>query len=145
VTKARRRTTKIPSRTTVVSTAVLLCIAFSLSVRWAAVKNRAGIGGATVQVEVLNGTGEPGLAMRTAMRLREMGVDVLIVGDAERYDFTESVLIDRRGNSDLVKRLARLIGCRRVLEQVQPEPLVDATLIIGTDVDRLALDRAGEP
>ncbi len=88
------------------------------------------------QLEVLNGTGETGLAMKTAMELRKMGIDVLIVGDAEQYDFKESLLIDRKGNPGLMKSLVRLLGCRRVLKQVQERPLVDATLIIGEDSGR---------
>ena len=64
---------------------------------------------------------------------------MLIVGDAERYDFDESVLVDRKGNPDLMRRLSRLLGCRRVLKQVQQKPLVDATLIIGKDRERLRI------
>jgi hypothetical protein len=69
-----------------------------------------------------------------------MGIDVLIVGDAERYDFAESILIDRRGNPALMKKLSRFLGCRRVLKQVQTRPLVDATLIIGNDVRKLRIE-----
>jgi hypothetical protein len=144
VKRAKRRGV-IPNRSGVIAVSVLGLIAFSLIVRWAAVEYRSGVDGENVRLEVLNGTGESGLAMKTAMQLREMGIDVLIVGDAERYDFTESVLVDRRGNADLMKRLARLIGCRRVLQQVQPDPLVDATLIIGKDANRLSLGRTAGP
>lgn len=120
-----------------VTAAVASVIVFSLVVRWAGHGSNAWIGRESFQIEVLNGTGEKGLAMKTAMALREMGIDVLIIGDAERYDFTESILVDRKGNPALMKKLARLLGCRRVLKQVQQSPLVDATLIIGRDKDEL--------
>jgi hypothetical protein len=119
--------------TGIVAAAILVLIAFSLFMRWSGVVADYRFGGEPFQIEVLNGTGETGLAMETAMKLRTMGIDVLIVGDAQRYDFDESILIDRKGNPDLMKRLSRSIGCRRVLKQIQSKPLVDATLIVGRD------------
>lgn len=86
------------------------------------------------QMEVLNGTGRTGLAIKTAMELRKAGVDVLIVGDAEHYRFDESILVDRRGDPELMKRLSRLTGCRRIILQVQGEPLVDVTFVLGRDL-----------
>jgi hypothetical protein len=98
------------------------------------------LGDVHLQIEVLNGTGESGLAMQTAAGLRRMGIDVLIVGDANSFDFEQSLLIDRKGNSEPVRRLSRLIGCRHVLQQVQEHPLVDATLIVGEDSGDLKID-----
>ena len=93
-------------------------------------------------MEVLNGTGEPGIAIRTTMQLRMMGIDVKIEGNADRFDFRESMLIDRRGNPELMKSLSRRLGCRRVIQQIQERPEVDVTLIIGWDRDRLRLERS---
>lgn len=137
----KKRRAKGPRTTAIAAASILTIIAFSLFVRWSGIKADYGLDRESFQIEVLNGTGETGLAMETAMKLRTMGIDVLIVGDAERYDFDESILIDRKGNPDLMKRLSRLIGCRRILKQIQPKPLVDATLIIGKDCDRLRIDR----
>jgi len=77
--------------------------------------------------------------MKTAMQLRRAGVDVLVVGDAERFDFDESILVDRKGNAELMARLSRITGCRNIIVQRQEQPLVDATLIVGRDRGRLKI------
>ncbi|MCK4350409.1 MAG: LytR C-terminal domain-containing protein [Candidatus Krumholzibacteria bacterium] len=114
----------------------LLCIisALSLGVRWFGLVERFPEEKKDFQMEVLNGTGRTGLAMKTAMELRKAGVDVLVVGDAEHYRFDESILVDRRGDPEMMKRLSRLTGCRRVILQVQREPLVDVTFVLGRDM-----------
>ncbi len=137
----KRQRKKLGTPPGLVPATVMAVIAFSLVVRWSGCGSNEGFERESFQLEVLNGTGEAGLAMKTAMGLREMGIDVLIVGDAERYDFVESILIDRKGNPALMKKLSRLLGCRRVLKQVQPRPLVDATLIIGEDKEDLHIGR----
>jgi len=109
-------------------------IGFSLVVRWFGLGARlARDEEPAFQIEVLNGTREAGIAMEVAKELRGRGIDVLIVDNAERLDFRESVLVDRRGNPRLMRRLAKTLQCRTILEQVQPSPLVDATYIIGSD------------
>ncbi len=109
-------------------------IGFSLAVRWLGLGARfARDEEPAFQIEVLNGTRETGVAMDVAKELRSRGIDVLIVDNAERLDFGESVLVDRRGNPRLMRKLAKALGCRTILEQVQPAPLVDATYIVGSD------------
>lgn len=136
----RKRTKKRSSLFPVVVIVVLVCvIAFSLAVRWLDIGRRLASEEAAFQIEVLNGTGETGVAMETAMELRKMGIDVLIVGDAEQYDFDESLLIDRKGNARLMAKLARLLGCRKIIQQIQERPLVDATFIIGKDKGSLKI------
>ena len=125
-------------------TLVVCLVGFSLAVRW------LGLGARfsrepepAFQMEVLNGTKEPGAAMEVAKELRLRSVDVLIVDNAERFDFKESVLVDRAGNPRLMRRLAKMLGCRTVLEQISPAPLVDATYIVGYDqVKRAAGSRS---
>lgn len=109
-------------------------IGFSLAVRWFGLGARFARDAEPVfQIEVLNGTKETGIAMDVAKELRRKGIDVLIVDNAERLDFGESVLVDRRGNPRLMRRLAKTLGCRMVLEQIDPAPLVDASYIVGYD------------
>ncbi len=121
-------------------TLVFIVMALSLSVRWSGLGTGMRGGEDDFQMEVLNGTGEPGIALKTTMKLRMMGIDVKIEGNADRFDFRESLLIDRRGNPRLMRKLARRIGCTRVIRQVQDRPEVDVTLIIGWDRERLKLD-----
>ena len=88
-------------------------------------------------MEVLNGTGEPGIARMMTRQLRIMGFDVVLEGNATRFDFKESILVDRRNNPRLMKKLSGILGCKRILKQYRDDSEVDVTLIIGWDRDRL--------
>ncbi len=114
----------------------LFCLisALSIAVRWSGVVERFPEEKKDFHMEVLNGSGRTGLAMKIAMELRKAGVDVLVVGDAEHYHFDESILVDRRGDAELMKTLSKLTGCRKIILQVQQEPLVDVTFILGRDL-----------
>jgi hypothetical protein len=123
----------------VIMTAVLVLMALSIVVRWTGAGKNLSIHEDSFQIEVLNGTGEPGVAREVTMRLRKMGIDVLIEGNAERFDFRESVLVDRKGNPHLMKKLSRRLGVKRIVTQIQERPRVDATLVVGWDRERLRL------
>jgi hypothetical protein len=84
------------------------------------------------RIEVLNGSGQKGLAQRVAHSARKRGIDVLHVGNAENDAYDESILIARRAVSNL-DALAKALDCDNVVEQYQPASLVDATLIVGAD------------
>jgi hypothetical protein len=122
--------------------ALTLClvIALSIAVRWSGLRHRFEGDAPQIQLEVLNGTGESGVAMRTAVAFRKAGIDVLIVGDAEHFHFERSIIVDRRGDRGVASRLSRLTGCRIVVEQKQERPLVDATFVIGRDMSDLSID-----
>ncbi len=97
------------------------------------------------RVEVLNGTGISGLAMETAIELRRMGVDVLLVDNAESFDFKETLILDRKDKTGLVNQFARLIGSPRILKQFSSQSMVDATLILGEDAKKPGIaDRRGK-
>jgi hypothetical protein len=130
----RRKKRSFASPRTVWLAVVFTAIVFSILVRWWGFRERIPIRSAAFQVEVLNGSGEAGIAMRTAMELRKAGVDVLVVGDAEHYGFEESILVDRMGNPEIVRKLARLTGCRKIIEQRQGQPIVDVTFVVGRDM-----------
>jgi len=120
---------------------VILIIAFSLSARWITGRRVELYSDVPYTIEVLNGSGENGVATRVATELRKLGFDVLIVGNADRFDYTDTVIIDRKGNTELVERLARLTGIRNTIVQKIDTPLVDATVIIGHDIHDLKLGR----
>ncbi len=117
----------------------LLLMAFSVAVRWSGIGRNLSVPEDPFQIQVLNGTGEPGVARKVTMQLRSMGIDVLIEGNAQRFDYQQTVLVDRKGNPELMKRLSRRLGVSRVITQIQERPRVDATLIIGWDRERLRL------
>ena len=134
--KKKKRT--IGPAAVIIIVAILL-MAFSVAVRWSGIGRNLSVPEDSFQIEVLNGTGEPGVAREVTMKLRSMGIDVLIEGNAQRFDYQQTVLVDRKGNPELMKRLSRRIGVSRVITQIQERPRVDATLIIGWDRERLRL------
>jgi hypothetical protein len=117
----------------------LILMAFSIAVRWSGIGRKLAVPEEPFQIEVLNGTGEPGVAREVTMRLRRMGIDVLIEGNAQRFDYRETILVDRKGNPELMKKLSRRLGVSRVITQIQERPRIDATLIVGWDRERLRL------
>jgi hypothetical protein len=92
-----------------------------------------------LEIEVLNGCGEAGVAQRAAERLQGLGHDVVRVDDADSHEYPRSVMVDRRGRDRITRELARRIGpCPLVLEQVG-EAEADVTLILGADWRDLVL------
>ena len=92
--------------------ALCLVIIFSIAVRWSGLRHQFEGDVPQIQLEVLNGTGQSGVAMRMAVELRNAGI---------------------------VSRLSRLTGCRTVVEQKQERPLVDATFVVGRDMSDLSI------
>lgn len=86
-----------------------------------------------LQLEVLNGTGSSGIAREYADGLRRLGIDVKLVGNADAFDYPQTLLLSRRGRLEDLRRLGRRIGCDRVIEQVDEDLFVDGTLVLGKD------------
>ena len=90
-------------------------------------------------IQVLNGTGRAGLADEAKKGLLHLGIDVIEVGNADHFDYEESVLIARKRGAD-VKKLGEKIGCRNVVVQIDENAIEDASLILGADYRRLILE-----
>lgn len=90
-------------------------------------------------VEVLNGTGRPGLASQAKEGLLHRGIDVIAVDNADRFDYAESILIARKPNAD-VKLLGDILGCKNVVVQLRHDSIEDASLILGADYRHLNLE-----
>jgi len=94
-----------------------------------------------IQIEVLNGCGLPGIASRFTNNLRKSGFDVVDSGNFERFDVEHSFIIDRSGNSENARRVARALGIpdNRIIREVSPHFFLDASVVIGADFDDLKL------
>ncbi len=116
---------------------LVLCVA---SVTYSFIyRHRDGAKPRAIRFEVLNGTGEQGIAHEAKRGLFHRGIDVISVGNADRSDYIESVLIARRPGVE-IERLGDLIGCENAIVQEQKGALADATLILGQDYRSLHLD-----
>ncbi len=97
-----------------------------------------------IRVEVLNGTRKEGLAQAVTDRLRKAGFDVVNIANAENDSFPETVVVDRADNArENAVLVARALGCRNILPQLEPTSLLEVTVIIGNDY--LAPKKKGFP
>jgi LCP family protein required for cell wall assembly len=86
-----------------------------------------------IQVRVLNGTGEAGVAARTAQDLEGLGFDVVGIGDADRRNYTRSALqapADRSADAGL-RTLAATTGVDLWLRDPSGSSVL--TVIVGAD------------
>lgn len=89
------------------------------------------------QVEVLNGCGVSGVAALTHAYLRRFGFDVVNVENAAAFDYEETIVIDRGGDEQVARRLARIIGTENIIRQVRPDLMLQVTVILGADYEDL--------
>jgi len=116
---------------------LVLCVAsvgFSLFVRQTGPDGRSR----PLRLAVENGTGEKGIARDAQEALARLGVQVISAGNADRFDYAESILVARKRGGE-VRMLAERIGCRHVAEQLSESAAEDATLVLGADFAELKL------
>jgi LCP family protein required for cell wall assembly len=94
--------------------------------------NAAALEGA--KVAVLNGAGIDGLAGRTTEYLEAQGLNIVEVGNADRY-YSKTIVIDYTGNPytrQFLLGIANLVESQ-ILSQHDPESDIDLTIILGAD------------
>jgi hypothetical protein len=94
-----------------------------------------------IQIEVLNGCGRAGIATRFTNELRRSGFDVVDSGNFESFEVEHSFVIDRSGNIENARRVARALGIpsTRIIREVSPQYFLDASVVIGADFEDLKL------
>ena len=85
-----------------------------------------------IVVEVLNGSGETGLARRVTRLLRQRGVDVIYFGTAPGPADTTLVLV-RRGGLARGHEVVRALGMGVVRAAADTLLRVDVTVVLGRD------------
>jgi hypothetical protein len=86
--------------------------------------------GVRIKVEVLNASGERGLARRAMHYLRERGFDVVSLGTA-KGKLDSSLVIDRSGHPAWAAQAVRAIGAARVQTRADSARYLDLTLVLG--------------
>lgn len=91
---------------------------------------------ARIRVEVLNGTEIPRLGLAVARFLRKQGFDVVYIGNADTT--TEITRIVERASPDLrhARALARKLRCGKLTGALDPDRLLEVSLIVGKDYRR---------
>jgi hypothetical protein len=89
------------------------------------------------RVEILNGTNTKGLAARTRTFLQGRGVNVVRIGDADRYTYTQTIIYDYSGRHPFTRDLiAKLLGVapQNVRRVSNPAAGVDLRIVLGSSV-----------
>ena len=86
---------------------------------------------ARITVEVLNGSGRPGLARVATRVLRQHGLDVVYLGNGPAVDSTTVVV--RRGNEQAGKTVRRALDQGRLRSVRDTTRHVDVSVLLGPD------------
>ncbi len=89
-----------------------------------------------VTVLVLNGCGVSGVGQKAARQLRALGFDVVDYRNADAFDYSETIVVDRAGDMGSALNVARNVKTGNVIQQIQETPLEDVVVIVGKDYER---------
>jgi len=99
------------------------------------VADTSGLVGDVIQLEVLNGCGQDGLASGMQEYLRTRGFDVVASGNYESFGVSETQIFDRIGDGSAAMEVAKALGLDRNSIKSEPDPglYVDASVVVGCD------------
>lgn len=87
-----------------------------------------------IRVQVLNGTGVPGLAQEVQPSLAPAGAVVSLTGNADRFDYeVTQVVFYRDEDLDDARAVQRALGVGEVVRSLVSLDVVDVTVVIGAD------------
>ncbi|MBI4417769.1 MAG: LytR C-terminal domain-containing protein, partial [Ignavibacteriales bacterium] len=88
----------------------------------------------TIQLDVLNATGETKLAQKMTDYLRSRGFDVVELGN-HRGGLEKTLVIDRTGNTQAAVQVAEVLGVPReqVVQKLDKTLYLDVSVYIGND------------
>ena len=139
---ARRASALARVGTGLLALAVVALLLSWLWVRFGAGRAADAAGGTqlAVRVQVLNGSGEGGVAGQLASTLREGGFRVVEVRNADRDDYFATLVVERREDPASALAVARYLGGPPVIRQAWSSDQADVTVVLGSDRSRLHLD-----
>jgi hypothetical protein len=97
-----------------------------------------------IEVQVLNQSGAsqgkgglPRGAQRVARLLREKGFDVVELGNGSQVGLETTEVVVRGDDMEKGAKVAQAINCQLVRSEAAPDLLVDVTVLVGKDIERL--------
>jgi len=90
---------------------------------------------ASVTIEILNGSGEKGLANTASTLFESYGYRVVSVGNAPSFDYERTIMYDNDGNKTVFQQVSNVIECKN-FEESQSLPglrKANITIILGKD------------
>ena len=96
-------------------------------------------GGEIIQLDVLNGCGEKGVAQAFTDYLRKRNFDVVQTSNYKTFDVEESLVIDRTGDLEAAKKVAYALGIdeKNIVQQINPDYYLNVSIVIGRDCNKL--------
>jgi LCP family protein required for cell wall assembly len=91
---------------------------------------------AALRIELLNGTGEPGIAARTRQLLEARGWRVVAIGDADRSTYGQTMMINYGVSDQAVEKVGAVLNLQPPLAHA-PRPIgvaVDLQIVLGSDI-----------
>lgn len=90
---------------------------------------------AAVRIELLNGTGESGVAARTRELLEERGWHVVAIGDADRSDYRQTQMISYGAPDQVVQKVGATLNLQpQLAHSPAASPAIDLRIVLGSDV-----------
>jgi hypothetical protein len=87
-----------------------------------------------IKVEILNASGQRGLARRATFALRDAGFDVVRYGnDPEGRQLDSTLVLTRSGHDDWARLVSRALGGARVEDRPDTTRYLDITVLLGAD------------
>ncbi|HEX4904566.1 MAG TPA: LCP family protein [Acidimicrobiales bacterium] len=100
--------------------------------------------GTRIRVRILNGAGTPGLAQEVQPLLVDIGAEVTLSGNADRFDYaTTQVVYYEDEDLESARAVAEALGVGEVVKSRTPLAVVDVTVVVGADF--LAAHPGGTP
>ena len=96
-----------------------------------------------IQLDLLNGCGEKGIAAKLTTYLRKNGFDVVEMKNYKTSNIQQTLVIDRVGNLQSARQVAAAIGVsdKNVIQQLNPDYFVDVSIVIGKDYGTLHISQ----
>lgn len=86
-----------------------------------------------VQIRVLNGSGKAGLAAKVADKLNEQGYKIIEVGNAEKFDYQYTQIINYNQGKTVAKKIAKIVNGKELISGNDENKGEDITVIVGKD------------
>ena len=89
-----------------------------------------------VRVQILNGNGTPGIGEQVASKLVGEGFRVVLSGNADSLDYAETRIVIYESTPEAqesAERVRDLLSVGEVQVSVQPQGIVDLTIVVGKD------------
>lgn len=88
-----------------------------------------------IRVRVLDGVGQPGLALGAARALVPAGAEIAIIGNADHYGYTTTILrYNGEAQRAAAEKLRQALGAGTVEQSTLLDDVVDVTIVIGRDL-----------